>query len=190
MALVSWMASANDTLLLRRRSARAAYRMNAEIRARLGERQSVVVFPEGTTTDRTRVLNVYPGLFQPAVDRDLPVLPLAISYRDHGERTATAVAYVDDDSLWKSLCAVLDARALKRALCSTAPCTRRAGSGAIWLRPHATRSDARTSGKARRRARTIRIRRSSDPRSNRQMHPIEYRGGLTAGVASPTVMRF
>lgn len=107
--LVGWIAAANDTLFLRRASPRAAYRMNAQIRARLESRQSVVVFPEGTTTDGTRVLDFYPALFQPAVDRELPVLPLAISYRDAAARPATAVAYVDDDPLWNSLRAVLDA---------------------------------------------------------------------------------
>jgi 1-acyl-sn-glycerol-3-phosphate acyltransferase len=104
-----WMAQANRTLFLRRASARAAYRMNAEIRARLGSRQSVVIFPEGTTTEGTGVLDFYPALFQPAIDTGRPVLPLAICYRDDTARTATAVAYVDDDPLWKSLCAVLDA---------------------------------------------------------------------------------
>jgi 1-acyl-sn-glycerol-3-phosphate acyltransferase len=106
---LGWMAAANNTLFLRRRSARAAYRMNAQIRARLEARQPVVVFPEGTTTDGSCVLNFYPALFQPAVDRELPVLPIAICYRDAASQAATAVAYIDDDPLWKSLCAVLDA---------------------------------------------------------------------------------
>ena len=114
--LVGWIAKANDTLFLRRWSARAAYRMNGEIRTRLEARQSVVVFPEGTTTDGSRVLNFYPALFQPAVDRELPVLPLAICYRDAAARTATAVAYVDDDPLWKSLRAVLDAPRIEARL--------------------------------------------------------------------------
>src|SRR5262249_32774385 len=107
---VGWMAAANETLFLRRRSARAAYRMNADIRARLDAQQSVIVFPEGTTTDGTRVLDFYPALFQPAVDRALPVLPLAARLRDAPGSRATNVAYIDDDPLWKSLRAVLDAR--------------------------------------------------------------------------------
>jgi 1-acyl-sn-glycerol-3-phosphate acyltransferase len=104
-----WMAAANDTLFLRRRSAWAAYRMNAEVRARLDAHQSVVVFPEGTTTDGSRVLDFFPALFQPAIDRALPVLPIAVCYRDAAGRPAPSVAYIDDDPLWKSLRAVLDA---------------------------------------------------------------------------------
>jgi 1-acyl-sn-glycerol-3-phosphate acyltransferase len=107
--VIGRLGEANDTLFLRRRSPRAAYRMNAEIRARLASRQSVVIFPEGTTTDGSRVLPFYPALFQPAVDGAHPVLPLAICYRDDAGRHAAAVAYIDDDPLWKSLRVVLDA---------------------------------------------------------------------------------
>ena len=115
-AFTGWMAAANDTLFLRRRSARAAFRMNAEVRALLDAQQSVVVFPEGTTTDGSRVLDFYPALFQPAVDCALPVLPLAVCYRDESARPAPAVAYIDNDPLWKSLRAVLDAPRTKACL--------------------------------------------------------------------------
>jgi 1-acyl-sn-glycerol-3-phosphate acyltransferase len=107
--LLGWMAAANHTLFLRRQSARAVFRMNAEVRKLLESRQSVAVFPEGTTTDGTWVRDFYPALFQPAVDRGLTVLPLAISYRDEAAAAATSVAYIDDDPLWKSLAAVLEA---------------------------------------------------------------------------------
>lgn len=106
---LGWMAVANETLFLRRASARAAWRMNVEIRARLDAQQPVVVFPEGTTTDGTRVLDFYPALFQPSVDCARTVLPLAIRYRDAAARPATAVAYVNDDPLWTSLKALLEA---------------------------------------------------------------------------------
>ena len=107
--VIGWLAAKNETLFLRRGSRRAAYRMNAEIRARLSSRQSVVIFPEGTTTDGSQVLPFYPALFQPAVDEARPILPLAICYRDDAAKRATAVAYIDNDPLWKSLRAVLDA---------------------------------------------------------------------------------
>lgn len=107
--VVGWIAATNETLFLRRRSARAVYRINAEIRQKFDALQSVVVFPEGTTTDGTSVLEFYPALFQPAIDRGQPVLPLAISYRDHAGATATGIAYINDDSLWVSVRAVLDA---------------------------------------------------------------------------------
>jgi 1-acyl-sn-glycerol-3-phosphate acyltransferase len=114
--VVGWLAAANETLFLRRRSPRAAYRMNAEIRARLGSGQSVVIFPEGTTTDGSRVLPFYPALFQPAVDGHHRVLPLAICYRDPVGRRSPAAAFIDDDPLWKSLCAVLDAPGIEAHL--------------------------------------------------------------------------
>jgi 1-acyl-sn-glycerol-3-phosphate acyltransferase len=107
--LVGWISAANDTVFLRRGSARAVYRMNAEIRRKFDASQSVVIFPEGRTTDGTGVLDFYPALFQPAIDCGKPVLPLAISYRNHADAIATDVAYINDDSLWMSVRAVLDA---------------------------------------------------------------------------------
>ena len=107
--VVGWLAAANDTLFLKRRSARAAYRMNAEIRARLGSGQSVVIFPEGTTTDGSRVLPFYPALFQPAVDGGHRILPMAVCYRDSEGNRVAGAAYIDDEPLWKSLRAVVEA---------------------------------------------------------------------------------
>src|SRR5262245_8368620 len=111
-----WMAAANDTLFLKRASPRAAYRMNIEIRRCLMAQQPVAGFPEGTTTDGTRVLDFYPALFQPAVDTGLPVLPLLISYRNTRARPATAVAYINEDPLWPSLRAVLDSPRMEARL--------------------------------------------------------------------------
>jgi 1-acyl-sn-glycerol-3-phosphate acyltransferase len=114
--LAGGIAAANETLFLRRRSARAAYRMNAEIRARLGSGQSVVVFPEGTTTDGSRVLPFYPALFQPAVDGGHRVLPMAVCYRDPAGNRVAGAAYIDDEPLWKSLRVVLDAPGIEAHL--------------------------------------------------------------------------
>lgn len=124
------LAAANDTLFLRRGSPRAAYRMNAEIRARLGSGQSVVIFPEGTTTDGSRVLPFYPALFQPAVDGGNRVLPMAVCYRDPAGNHVAGAAYIDDDPLWKSLRAVLDAPGIEAHLLldegfAAAGCSRR-----------------------------------------------------------------
>jgi len=110
------LAAANGTLFLRRRSPRAAYRMNAEIRARLGAGQSVVIFPEGTTTDGSRVLPFYPALFQPAVEGGHRVLPMAVCYRDAAGNRVAGAAYIDEEPLWTSLRAVLDAPTLEAHL--------------------------------------------------------------------------
>jgi 1-acyl-sn-glycerol-3-phosphate acyltransferase len=107
--LLGWIAAANNTLFLRRGSARAVWHMNALIRDRFALGESVVVFPEGTTTDGTRVLDFYPALFQPAIDTPRPVVPLALSYHDRSAARTTAVAYINDEPLWQSLRAVLDA---------------------------------------------------------------------------------
>jgi 1-acyl-sn-glycerol-3-phosphate acyltransferase len=110
--IVGWLAARNETLFLKRNSARAAHALNRHVAARLAERETVAVFPEGTTTDGSRVLRFNPALFQPAVDTACRVLPVAVQYYDHRARRTAAAAYVGDDPLWKSLRAVLDAPSL------------------------------------------------------------------------------
>jgi 1-acyl-sn-glycerol-3-phosphate acyltransferase len=107
--LLGWMATANDTLFLRRGSPRAVWRINSEIRHRFARGESVVVFPEGTTTDGLRVLDFYPALFQPVIDCRRPVLPIALAYHDATGRRTSSIAYIDDAPLWRSLRAVLEA---------------------------------------------------------------------------------
>jgi 1-acyl-sn-glycerol-3-phosphate acyltransferase len=104
-----WLAAHNETLFLRRNSARAAHALNRHVAARLAGRETVAIFPEGTTSDGSQVLPFNAALFQPAVDAACRVLPVAVQYYDHRARPTTAAAYVGDDPLWKSLRAVLDA---------------------------------------------------------------------------------
>ena len=104
-----WLAAHNETLFLRRDSARAAHALNRHVAARLAGRESVAIFPEGTTSDGSQVLPFNAALFQSAVDAACRVLPVAAQYYDHRARCTTAAAYVGDDPLWKSLRAVLDA---------------------------------------------------------------------------------
>jgi 1-acyl-sn-glycerol-3-phosphate acyltransferase len=107
--IVGWLAAHNATLFLRRHSPRAVHRVKREVAARLAQAETVVVFPEGTTSEGASVLPFNPALFQAAVDAASRVLPVAVQYYDHAARRTAAAAYVGDDPLWKSLRAVLDA---------------------------------------------------------------------------------
>ena len=107
--IVGWLALHNGTLFLRRNSARAVHRVKGEVAARLAQSETVVVFPEGTTSEGASVLPFSPALFQAALDAASRVLPLAVQYYDHEARRTSEAAYVGDDPLWKSLRAVLDA---------------------------------------------------------------------------------
>jgi 1-acyl-sn-glycerol-3-phosphate acyltransferase len=104
--LIGALLERNETLFVERRPCRALLAVNAAIAARLARGESVIVFPEGTTTDGTHVLGFRAALFQPAVARGHPVHALALAYRDAAGRRCAQAAFIDDMSLWQSLCAI------------------------------------------------------------------------------------
>lgn len=104
---LGWLfARGGGALYLKRGSARAAWRLNRVIAANLASGAVVAIFPEGTTTDGSRLLRFYPALFQPAVDRTRPVQPIAIAYEDGSGRPTEAAAYTGDTPFWTSLASI------------------------------------------------------------------------------------
>jgi 1-acyl-sn-glycerol-3-phosphate acyltransferase len=67
----------------------------------------MVVFAEGTTSDGRQVRRYHPRLLGPAVERQLPVVPIAIRYHDATGRRTTAPAFIDDEGIWPSLWRVI-----------------------------------------------------------------------------------
>jgi 1-acyl-sn-glycerol-3-phosphate acyltransferase len=65
--VIGWMAEAAGTLFLERSRKSDAARMNTVMAGHLKGGDCLALFPEGTTTDGSRLLPFYPSLFQPAV---------------------------------------------------------------------------------------------------------------------------
>jgi 1-acyl-sn-glycerol-3-phosphate acyltransferase len=95
------------TIFLRRRSCRDAARVKNLIARALVSGDRFAVFPEGTTTDGSRVAPFYAALLQAAVDAAVPVQPVAIRYREIGGARSDAAAFVDDMTFAGSLARVL-----------------------------------------------------------------------------------
>jgi 1-acyl-sn-glycerol-3-phosphate acyltransferase len=112
-SLLGMMLERNDTLFIERRVSRALLAVNAAIGARLAGGVPVIIFPEGTTTDGADVLTFRPALFQPAVAAGHPVHALALLYRNGDGQRSHEAAFIDDMSLWHSLCAVTSVPALR-----------------------------------------------------------------------------
>lgn len=78
--LLGWLAALGGTIFVERESThssvRCVYRVSRALRAGL----SVQVFPEGTTSDGTRVLPFKPLLLAAAVRTKTPLLPLTINF--------------------------------------------------------------------------------------------------------------
>src|SRR5262249_52515408 len=103
---IGWLLKRVGTIFIRRGSLRDVLRVNAELRARLGALHSVAVFPEGTTTTGGEVLAFRPALFEPAVERGLPVYPVAIAY------SSQAAVYTGGTSFLESLLLICGATGL------------------------------------------------------------------------------
>jgi len=74
----------------------------------LSMNQSVVIFPEGKTTDGLDVARFAPRLFQAAISTDKPIQALGLHYHDCRGGTLIELSYIGDisfmQSLWKVLC--------------------------------------------------------------------------------------
>lgn len=100
---IGWLLKRVGTLFIRRGSLRDVWRVNNELRARFAALRSVAAFPEGTTTTGDEVLAFRPALFQPAVERGVPVQPVAIAY------SSQAAVYAGETSFLESLLSICSA---------------------------------------------------------------------------------
>jgi 1-acyl-sn-glycerol-3-phosphate acyltransferase len=96
--LIGFIARAIGTFFIRR-GAGGSKPLLEKLRPHLARGGSIVIFPEGTTTDGHDVLPFHPRLFQAAIDCQAPVQPVAIRYglTESGENIAPFIG--DDDLL-------------------------------------------------------------------------------------------
>ncbi len=76
---IGWLARATGTVFVTR-DRRNAARDIATLRDRLARGQTLVFFPEGTSSDGLRVLPFKPTLFAPLIELGLAVQPVTLSY--------------------------------------------------------------------------------------------------------------
>ena len=101
--VVGWLAARTDTLFLRRGNRGHVKTINAAIGKVLQAGGNVTVFPEGTTTDGTHMLDFHAALLQPAIEAGHPVQPWALHYRGMDGRPNGAAAYAGETTMWQSL---------------------------------------------------------------------------------------
>ncbi len=97
------------TLYIQRTSKRDALRAVGEVAERLRAGETIAVFPEGTTSSGEGLLPFHANLIQAAIDAEMHVQPLGLSYLEPamGGRSS-AVSFVGDEtliaSIWLLLC--------------------------------------------------------------------------------------
>lgn len=113
--LLGWMAIAVGTLFVERGRRHAVMRTNHEVAARLRGGQLIAIFPEGTTTDGSRLLPFHANLVQPAIDLGAPLRPVGIRFTQYGKASRAAI-YIDDMNLLQSMWLVTTAPGLTAEL--------------------------------------------------------------------------
>lgn len=81
--LIGWLARQAGTLFIRRGSGEATERRD-DIRKTLEAGQSVLIFPEGTTSAGLTVLPFFPRLIGAATAAGVPIVPVSIAYLRDG----------------------------------------------------------------------------------------------------------
>lgn len=102
--VIGWLADAYGTFYLRRGSG-GTKQLIESIDAHLGH-DSIVFFPEGTTTDGSIVLKFQPRLFATAIETRRPVQPIALRFSTAADGTVTA-PYIGDDVLLDNIIRLL-----------------------------------------------------------------------------------
>lgn len=103
--VIGWFAASSGAVFIKRGKGEAQQVAEAIAQRLDGDRQ-LTIFPEGTTSDGTRVRNFFPRLFAAAIATNTPVIPVALRYRMDG-KTDTLAPYTNNQhflaNLWKLL---------------------------------------------------------------------------------------
>jgi 1-acyl-sn-glycerol-3-phosphate acyltransferase len=125
--VAGWLADAAGTFYIQRGKGGARPLLD-QLTPHLAAGGSVTIFPEGTTTDGSKVLDFHPRLFAAAIDAGCVVQPVAIRYGCSVDGKNLAPFIGDDDlvsHIWRLLrepelcaqlvyCAPITARGLER----------------------------------------------------------------------------
>ena len=119
--VVGTLVTRAGTMYIERGSFRALRQVNHRLSSALRSGVTIACFPEGTTSYGERVERFHAGLFQPAIDAEVHVQPVALRYTDMRGKRTEASAYVGDDSFWASIWRVLSTPRMNANLHFLAP---------------------------------------------------------------------
>lgn len=110
--LIGWLSHKAGTLFIQRGASGAAQKSLEEITHCLENRGSVVVFPEGTTTDGKSLRKFHGRLLQAAIDAKVKIQPVALRY-PYDDGLNPYVPYIGDMSFTDSLMGLTRSHPLK-----------------------------------------------------------------------------
>lgn len=110
--LIGWLSHKAGTLFIQRGASGAAQKSLEEIVHCLQNKGSVVVFPEGTTTDGKHLKKFHGRLLQAAIDAEVKIQPIALSY-PYKDGLNPYVPYINGMSFMDSLTGLTRSHPLK-----------------------------------------------------------------------------
>lgn len=118
---VGWLCTLVGTLYIERGRPSAARRATQTIVSELERGTLIAVFPEGTTTFGRSLEPFHAALFQPAVDAEAALQPIALRYLDTSGRQSDAPGYVGETSFLESVWTIVSTRHIVAEVTPLAP---------------------------------------------------------------------
>lgn len=78
--LIGWGGKAVDTIWVKRDDPNSRKTTRLKIKERMKKNKSVMIFPEGTTSNGPGILPFKPGMFKTAAEGHFPIIPVALEY--------------------------------------------------------------------------------------------------------------
>ncbi len=108
--VIGWLARQAGTYFIQRGDRNASAGVAQRMTEALLRHQSVLLFPEGTSTDGREVRPFHARLFSAAIDADCPIQPVVLRYPDAQGATHPAAPFIGNDTLVNHLWGLLRAR--------------------------------------------------------------------------------
>jgi 1-acyl-sn-glycerol-3-phosphate acyltransferase len=104
--VIGWMAYRGNTLFIKRGKRDSFIEIMEGMQKRLGLHQSLLIFPEGTTSTGETVLPFKSRLYDPAIEKQMPVQAVALYYRSP-TKTSAELAFINKESFMHHLVRML-----------------------------------------------------------------------------------
>lgn len=108
--VIGWIVAHGGTLFIARGTKNAADSAAKEITRHMQQGHSILVFPEGTTSDGEDVKRFHARIFKPVLDDQLTVQPVALRYVNPQGVRSREISFVEDMSMVSSAWNVLKAK--------------------------------------------------------------------------------
>ena len=100
---VGWLSAKAGTFFIDQARRRDTHRINGLVAESLRNGDVFAIFPEGTTTDGSRLLKFHASLLAPALEVGATVQPVAIRYEREDGTLCTEAAFDGERSLWDTV---------------------------------------------------------------------------------------